>query len=173
MLERADFERSGPYVLYKNTKQEVLGIWFYEEKESEKVFKFLQKISLAFGTEEGGSGGLPKEALGTIGAKAKAKKPTAKDGIDDLLGMLGSEGRDEPQQQQQQQQPSQSDSQSGGGRKNRRGTRGGKGGAGNGDASLGIQVTKAQLRAALQRVARREEFADLLWQELSSGAPPS
>ena len=42
-MDRNDFERNGPYVIYKNSKHEVLGIWFYEAKESEKIFKFFQK----------------------------------------------------------------------------------------------------------------------------------
>ena len=169
-MDRNDFERNGPYVIYKNSKHEVLGIWFYEAKESEKIFKFFQKISLAFGSDQV-SLGLPAEAVGAIPSQAKTKtkgngsakqrssqdkaKPSASQGISDLLGILSTEEtpRDDSQ---------------GTGEKDAS-----KGGSGSGSGQRGaksgaVGITKAQLKAALLRVVKKDEFIDMLYAEIAS-----
>ena len=163
-MDRNDFERNGPYVIYKNSKHEVLGIWFYEAKESEKIFKFFQKISLAFGSDQV-SLGLPAEAVGAILSQAKTKtkgngsakqrssqdkaKPSASQGISDLLGILSTEEtpRDDSQ---------------GAGEKQGSGQRGAKSGA--------MGITKAQLKAALLRVVKKDEFIDMLYAEIANAS---
>ncbi|QDZ20260.1 mRNA-decapping enzyme [Chloropicon primus] len=174
VLGREDFERSGPYVLYKNNKHEVLGIWFYEEKESEKIFKFLKKISLAFvmDDEEGGkSTGLPREAIGKIhnvgdnaaGAPGSEKKSTAAEEISDLLGMLDTNKAKAKEEGHKAQKTKDKKKTSSAVDKKQSSD---KADAGNGARRARGGITRADLKTALQRVVRREEFVDLLYEEI-------
>jgi hypothetical protein len=111
ILTATDFEsENSQYIFYKNDKEEVLGIWFYDTKESEKIFKLLTKMSstYAMGDKPSGSG-LPKDLLASVagagagagaGGRVRSATTGSSDGrsnpsrsaaaeeISDLLGML-------------------------------------------------------------------------------------
>ena len=48
-------EMQPPYVLYKNSNGEVVGIWFYEKEECEKFANLFQKIVSTFAAPEDAS----------------------------------------------------------------------------------------------------------------------
>ncbi len=70
ILDSTDLEKQAPYIMYKTSQQELLGLWFYEKEECEKIFHRLTKISLAnkvsafdggSGSGHGGHGGRKKQ----------------------------------------------------------------------------------------------------------------
>ncbi|KAK9902790.1 hypothetical protein WJX75_006055 [Coccomyxa subellipsoidea] len=48
VLANFQFEKSRPYLLYRNRKDEVVGIWFYEEEEADKVEALLHQILASY-----------------------------------------------------------------------------------------------------------------------------
>ncbi|KAK9840834.1 hypothetical protein WJX81_007923 [Elliptochloris bilobata] len=59
------FEKSKPYLLYRNKKDEVVGIWFYDQGECDKVEALLQRIVATF----------PPSAAAPVPAPAPAADP--------------------------------------------------------------------------------------------------
>ena len=198
ILTATDFEsENSQYIFYRNDKDEVLGIWFYDTKESEKIFKLLTKMSLTYKMGDTPAGaGLPKDLLTLASAsststRARSATTGSSDGrhssrsaaaeeISDLLGMLGthdtakSEGAKldvaataTPSSMEQN------------GRSNANGGKAKKAkeernkdkerklpptktGLGN--------FTKSQLKLALERVVRKDEFIDMLYTEIVHAA---
>ncbi|BDA51353.1 probable mRNA-decapping enzyme 1B at N-terminal half [Coccomyxa sp. Obi] len=56
------FEKSRPYLLYRNKRDEVVGIWFYEEEEADKVESLLHRILEAYPTAEDPTDGAHEQA---------------------------------------------------------------------------------------------------------------
>ena len=114
-----EMETSGPtsYIYYAKEHQgKLLGLWFYDQKECEKIYKLLMKISTVnkplddhgVGNIAGGGGGslVPKEALTNAGTRIRSattgsydgnnnRRSTAAEEISDLLGMLDGPGKEE------------------------------------------------------------------------------
>lgn len=119
-----EMETSGQtsYIYYAKEHQgKLLGLWFYDQKECEKIYKLLMKISTVnkplddhgIGYMAGGGGGggsvVPKEALTTAGTRIRSattgsydgnnvsnnRRSTAAEEISDLLGMLDGPGKEE------------------------------------------------------------------------------
>jgi len=70
-------ELQAPYVLYRNSKGEVIGIWFYEADEGKKFADIFQKITSTFSAPEEESidmGGVGADVEGKVAGKKKKKQ---------------------------------------------------------------------------------------------------
>lgn len=113
LLDSVDFERQAPYVIYKNKMHEVLGIWFYEEKDSSSIFKLFKRISNTYNLDrDENAEGISESILSSLkmaqvpsaaiqsssdsqniskGPRAdQNSKSKAAEDISDLLGLLNS-----------------------------------------------------------------------------------
>uniref|UniRef100_A0A7S3E489 Uncharacterized protein n=1 Tax=Chloropicon laureae TaxID=464258 RepID=A0A7S3E489_9CHLO len=183
ILDSTDLEKQAPYIMYKTSQQELLGLWFYEDKECEKIFHLLTKISLANKVsassldDDGNGSGRKKQGAAQNGngsrkmmadlaqahshQQTKEKRSAAANEIDDLLGMLGG-GEAAP--------ATTTKATGGGGGGGDRPKERGKAQAAAAASSGGVAITKAQLKAALQRVVRKDEFVEMLYNEIKNGA---
>ena len=84
-----EFELKEPYLLYKSSRNEVNGIWFYKPKECREVEALLMKLRRTYG----GSLAAPAAPPAAVPAPAPAAPaPTPTDDISSLLGMIDSMG---------------------------------------------------------------------------------
>lgn len=138
VLDSTDLERNSPYIMYKSCKQELLGIWFYDEVECEKMHTLLAKITLA-------------NKVSPVGQNEQKKKEekgsAAGNEISDLLSELETDKRDKRER---------STSSDGGTRKDKPTTM----------KAAHAKVTKAQLKSALARLVQKDEFIDMLYKEI-------
>ena len=49
VLDSFDLEIHAPYLIYKNHKHEVLGVWFYDESDLQRTYDLLTKLSATHG----------------------------------------------------------------------------------------------------------------------------
>ena len=138
VLDSTDLERNSPYIMYKSCKQELLGIWFYDEVECEKMHTLLAKITLA-------------NKVSPVGQNEQKKKEekgsAAGNEISDLLSELETDKRDKRER---------STSSDGSTRKDKPTTM----------KAAHAKVTKAQLKSALARLVQKDEFIDMLYKEI-------
>lgn len=110
-----EFESAPPYLLYRNERDEVFGVWFYDQGECARLEGVLQKIVKENSGENasaaGGAGaGAAPSSSSSAGAAASGgggdfwDQPASLPAGYDPLGGASRAGQQQPQQQQQQQQ---------------------------------------------------------------------
>lgn len=106
-----EFESAPPYLLYRNERDEVFGVWFYDQGECARLEGVLQKIVKENSGGEAGSASAAAAGAPSSSSSAAAgggggdfwDQPASLPAGYDPLGGASRAGQQQPQQQQQQQ----------------------------------------------------------------------
>ncbi|KFM75909.1 mRNA-decapping enzyme 1B, partial [Stegodyphus mimosarum] len=84
ITENLDFQDQTPFLLYRNGKGHIYGIWFYEEKSCLKIFKLLMSLSKLAFTKPDKSNSIRQRSY----SESNRKQPKQDNAQTDIISLL-------------------------------------------------------------------------------------